>query len=482
MSLFDIVVVTGLGDDRRVKSRATRVEPNTLPISTLSHVASGAYAKVLRATRTGGQWLVPNGNVTYIKIEEEKRGVKYNKRGFIDVTKKIKGESQYVRQEAWHFLKREFAFKLPVDQKKRRTGLWFGNNGMKGYIHWYSDLDGVSRPCVNGFRMMANLDTLVAVEMLHNACKLAREYIKFFAPFTYKKGATLNELVLAVAFRFLSGPYGEETGNDDRSLWGVMSDRAQKDCDDLTMIACAVFYAVTQAINLEWETYDSAVTYLRRTFARALFVQGEATPNVAQCASGGHVFMVLTRTAFDQPNTAMTSKSFRNGLLVECTTPMMPPNVEHSQPESDDGTTFVCGLKNYNLNKYTSIVALYTPYDTYFVKTEQDFGVSASVLLGKEDSKVYIHRNSQFKVSSELIASGQSNFLYEYYDGVFVKQLRTLMGLGTHPASEGGNFRSAAWGCPPHTASECFSVDVGGGTWCIFRPADRTQKVDFYYI
>ena len=261
-----------------------------------------------------------------------------------------------------------------------------------------------------------------------------------------------------------------------------MSDRAQKDCDDLTMIACAVFYAVTQPINLEWETYDSAITYLRQTFVRALFVQGEATPNVAQCASGGHVFMVLTRTAFDKPNTALTSKSFINGLLVECTTPMMPPNVEHSQPESDDGATFVCGLKPYDLNKYTSIVALYTPYDTYFVKTEKDFGVSASVLLGKEDSKVYIHRNSQFKVSSELIASGQSNFLYEYYDGVFVKQLRTLMGLGTHPASEGGNFRSAAWGSPPRTSSECFSVDVGGGTWCIFRPADRAQKLDFYYI
>ena len=90
MSLFDIVVVTGLGDDRRVKSRATRVEPNTLPISALSHVASGAYAKVLRATLNSGEWVVPDGNVTYLKIGAKAGSAKYNKRSFIDVTEKNK--------------------------------------------------------------------------------------------------------------------------------------------------------------------------------------------------------------------------------------------------------------------------------------------------------------------------------------------------------------------------------------------------------
>ena len=161
---------------------------------------------------------------------------------------------------------------------------------------------------------------------------------------------------------------------------------------------------------------------------------------------------------------------------------MMPPNITRGQPESDDGATFVCGLKDYDLKKYTSIVALYTPYDTYFVRTEQGYGAPASVLLGKAGPGIYVHRNSQFKITSELLASGQSNFLYEYYDNVFVHQLRSLMHLGTRPASEGANYRSAAWGCPPKTASRCFSADVGGGTWCIFRPPDRTQKVDFYYI
>lgn len=354
-------------------------------------------------------------------------------------------------------------------------------NNKKGYVHWYSELDGVRRPCVNGFRMMEFLDPVLAAEMLSNACGAARKYIRIFEP-VYSNNGSEIELVLTVALRFLSGPYGEETGNDDRSLWGVMTDRKQKDCDDLTMIACAVFHAIKRAPDLPLEQYDDAVAYLKDTFTQAFFVQGQATPDVAHVGAGGHVFMILTRGNV----VPVTVDSFRNGLLVECTTPMMPPGVKRSHPESDDTGTLVCSLKDYNLEKYVDVIALYTPRDTYFLKTGTAFGVPAKTLLGSPGPDVSVHKLPQFIIDSELIASGQTNFLYEHYDKDFVAQLRRLLKLGQEdgakPASMGADYNGASWGFPPRTASKVVAFDVGGGAWCFFQSSDMSQSIHNYNV
>ena len=480
-----VVVVTGLDLDKRKRSRAFKCANDADLCDAIFDGLSTGYAKVVRSTPKG---VVGPECVDYFKIEmvvtapDSSRLEKKTR-----VTEELKKKTAHLCAALHKHI--NLQCKAPIQTGENYaladTG-WslFSSDDKKGYAHWYSLLDGVYRPCVNGFRMMGNLHVDVAVSMLNNACKLARMYVKQF-DFKKRLNKIEDELVLTVAFRFLSGPYGTETGNDDRSLWGVMTDREQKDCDDLTMVACAVVYAIKNATGLDLTMHDPALEYLHKNFTRAFFVQGEATPNTAKCKSGGHVFMILTRSTADGGG-PVTTQSFRNGLLVECTTPMIPPGWDRVENDGENDTgKFVCALKRYDLEKYTSVVALYTPLSMHLVKTDKGLGVPATDLLTNDPTgnrRIHIHTNEPFVIEDKLIAKAQSDFFYEYYDETFVAQLRAIMKLGEEEAIPGVLGR-ASWGRhPKSTSNVCFSYKVGGGTWSIFFSPDAAQRPSSYLL
>ena len=167
----DIVVVTGL-NGKRVTTRAYKVNNGKpAPFSVLNHV-TGPNAKVIRVACRKGKWVVED--VKYFEIGPLVTDLNSSQREIKDITSIIKKKSDDVREAAYKFLKKELDSHVS-NQQEAQTGWSFSHSDMSGYVHWYSLLDGVSRPCVNGFRMMAFLDFGVAVQLLHNACSLARK-------------------------------------------------------------------------------------------------------------------------------------------------------------------------------------------------------------------------------------------------------------------------------------------------------------------
>lgn len=476
-----IAVVTGLGSvGPTSKATPVSVVGNTfvLDANALSGALNGSYLKIVVATRcrTGGltvqsvqywkknQSVLPISPNIYVDLTSHTHTRSQNT-SYTNVTKNIINDSEVARSQSYDDCSRAIgrAFGIyPPDQSKRLVLRWVNDavaaarkqfSTMRGYLHWYSELQGVYRPCANGFAMIGSLDRNFAIKTMGAAAELARVYV-------VAKGEPnpSTELVMAVAFRFLSGPYGEEITCDDRSLWGVMTDRAEKDCDDLTMVACAVVDAIKRGPLPS--NVDPVVQYIDDSFRAAYFVQGQATPNVAQCPSGGHCFMLLERR-----QAGGTSPNLANALVVECTTPMGVPGYDRAVEQSD-GSLTVCALKPYDLQKYTAIVALYTATDTYFVRRDtgvQHLGASATDIISGGRGDIYIERIPRLTRLPPSIREGQAYFFYERWTQDMYEALRKFRTGQKDILCRAGQ---ATW--TSHTKG-VFSRPVFGGSWAVLE-------------
>lgn len=473
-----IIVITGKGPTGRSSKAVVATNAGALGPADLAHASNGDYVKLVIARQCRGGGLVVQA-VQYWKKKDSGQLLDGHGAssllGYQDVTEKIKQDSKQARTLSFHActtaIERALGLYPPGQAKTLFTKLLNKAavqvrkpfESMRGYLHWYSELEGVYRPCANGFAMIETLDRAFALEIMASAIQVAQDYLSMQGV-----RAPDTELVLAVAFRFLSGPYGEEITCDDRSLWGVMTDRKEKDCDDLSMVACAVVDAVKREPTLP-DGVDPAIAYLASTFRKAYFVQGEATPNVAQCPSGGHCFMMLERASSGGSDAA---PCLTNALLVECTTPMGLPGFTQFNDKTDSEYT-VAALKKYDLNKYTAVVALYTATATYFArhgKSVQHLGVPATDLIAGTDPSICIEAVPPLGPLPETIEAGQEYLFYEQWTAELYDALAAFRSSPQTPACRPG---VATWSTTDR--GPCCH-QVFGGMWAVLSMSDCTQS------